>query len=136
MDGGCGAGAGRGGGARSAKGTLARNKLTHLEAFRGSFFVNLLFFRRKMVSGILLFFYVILGRPGRSTEWAQMQFVRACVVETHFSISLIFCKQLPKVSTLDHFVNHFHRKSSFCANERLRKKGMEKVPAQVDPGGL
>ena len=43
-----------------------------------------------------MFFCVILGRFGRSTVWAHMQSVRACAVETHFSIFFHFLKTAPK----------------------------------------
>ena len=52
---------------------------------------------KKRVSGISLFFFVILGQPGRSTVWADMQSVHACAVETHFSIFSLLLKTTPKI---------------------------------------
>ena len=93
------------------------------------------FFLEKKVSGISVFFCVILGRPGRSTVWAHMQSVRACAVETHFSIFVHFLKTTP---TSVHFGfilgTIFIENLDFVRKKECQQKGMQKVPAHVDPG--
>ena len=64
-----------------------------------------------------------------------MQSVRACAVETHFSVFFLFLKTAPKRDEYGvHFGDHFHGKSQFCVNKEMRERGREKVPAQGDTG--
>ena len=77
---------------------------------------------------------MILGRAGRSTVWAHMQSVRACEVETHFSIFSHFLKTAPKNVHFGSILGTiFIGNLDFVRKKKMRKTGMKKVPAQVDP---
>ncbi len=90
-----------------------------------------------MVPGVSFFCCVISGRPGRSTLWGQMQSVRACAVETHFTIFSYFLKTAPKSVNFEFILGTICIGNlDLVRKKRMRKTGMEKVPAQVDPGGL
>jgi hypothetical protein len=62
-----------------------------------------------------------------------MQSVRACAVETHFSIFFHFLKTAPKSVHFGCILGTiFIENLDFVRTKKMRKTGMKKVPAQVD----
>ena len=70
-----------------------------------------------------VFVGVVLSRLGRSTAGAHMQSVRACAVETHFSISWLFLETAPNKNNLRApFGYHFRLKSWFHVKKNVQNK--------------
>ena len=104
---------------RGAQGTLAGNKVIHLETFRGSVFVIFQIVPRKKgswnPSSFLEGFCVAFGVPGRGftcNPYPPVQSKRTCL------FSFFFRKQLPKESNLGSMLGTIFIENHNCVRKR------------------
>ena len=113
---------------RAAQGPQPKNTLTHFETcLEPISSKNPDFAGKKRLLKSMCFLRSFLRHLGHCMAWAHMQSVRACAVETHFSIIYLFSKKAPKRPPLRLILaTIFEQKVALGRTKEVQKTGTKK----------